>query len=125
MVLGSGIIAGLGSWLVLRVVPQGLHRGNNEVGAPIFAIVGLIFSIILGFMIPAVYSEFEAASNTVSQESNEMVVLFRLSLEAPEPTRADIQAGLLNYAQLVVSKEWDLMARSQSSPEVDAALDRL
>jgi len=125
MVLGSGVVAGLGSWLVSRVVPQSLHRGNNEVGAPIFSIVGLIFSIILGFMIPAVYSDFEAAASSVSQESNEMEVLYRLTLEAPEPTRTDIQAGLVKYAQLVVSKEWDLMARSQSSPDVDAALDRL
>lgn len=125
MVLGSGVLAGLASWLINRRVAQNLHRGNNEAAVPIFQIIGLIFGIILGFMIPAVYGEFEDAGNNVSQEANEMEVLYRLTLDAPDPTRAEMQAGLLHYAQLVVSKEWDLMARSQSSPEVDAALDRL
>jgi hypothetical protein len=106
-------------------VPSNVHQGNNTVGGMIFQIIGVIFGILLGFMIPAVWTQFQDAGLNVEQETNDLAVLYRLSAEAPEPTRSNLRTGLMNYAQLVVEKEWPLMAQSQSSLEVASTLDRL
>ncbi|GLK90999.1 bestrophin-like domain [Pseudomonas turukhanskensis] len=123
LVLGGALLAAGASWLAgrhLRCQPD-----ENDVGVAIFQMVGAIFSITLAFTISAVYEEFENARNNVSQESNAIVTLLRLSKELPEPQSSTLQAALHTYTQQVVEREWPLMMNGQPSDEVSKALHQL
>jgi hypothetical protein len=123
LVLGGALLAGAASWLVGHHV----HRqpDENDVGLAIFQTVGAIFGITLAFTISAVYGEFEAATSNVSQESNDVRALYRLTTKLPEPQRADFHSALQTYAQRVVDSEWASMTRGQESAEVNRMLERL
>ena len=122
-VLGSALLAVGVSWLMARHVPA--KSGDKGLELAIFQTVGAVFGITLAFTISAVYGEFEAAASNVSEESNDIGILYRLAVELPEPQRSAFHQGLHGYVDKVIGQEWPLMAKGQSSREVGLALDRL
>ena len=123
LVLGSGGLAAGLSWLLARHLPA--MPGDKGLGLAIFQTVGAVFGITLAFTISAVYGEFEAAASNVSEESNDIGILYRLAVELPEPQRSALHEGLQRYVETVIEQEWPLMAHGRASPEVSRALDRL
>jgi protein-S-isoprenylcysteine O-methyltransferase Ste14 len=63
-------VAGLGA--VQRLVPASRRQEHNDVAGFIYAVVGVIYAVLLALMVIAVWEEHEAAKATVREEANEL-----------------------------------------------------
>ena len=117
-------VAGLGA--VQRLVPAALRQEHNDVAGFIYAVVGVIYAVLLALVVIAVWEEHEAAGATVREEANELADVFWLAHSLPEPEGPRIQELARSYATVVAEEEWEAMARGGgSSPEAWALMDEM
>ena len=111
-------------WIRRAIGSEVLAR-HNDVAGFIYAVVGVVYAVLLGFSAIIVWEQFRQAEEGVAREANELADLYRDSQVFSTEVRAQIELHLRAYAQLVVDKEWPAMAAGKSSPETWQAYDRL
>jgi Protein of unknown function (DUF4239) len=104
----------------------GLERltTNNEVAGFKFAVVGVIYAVLLAFAVIVVWERFTDAEVAVVQEGGAAATIYRLT-SGPEPEALATRAALVNYLRLAIERDWPQMAAEKESPEVTRALDQL
>ena len=110
-------LAVAGTLLARRWVGVEVLRLNNEVAGFIYAVIGVLYAVLLGFTAIIVWEQFERAQAGVDQEANELVDLYRTSQVFPDDVRKELERHLRAYARLVVEKEWPAMAERTPSRE--------
>jgi hypothetical protein len=103
------------------VLADGEH---NDVAGFIIAVVGVIYAVLLAFVVIVTWENFSQAESTVGQEASALRSIYRESQAFPPDVRARIHADVLRYASTTIEKEWPAMADGQpGSPEVNQVLD--
>jgi protein-S-isoprenylcysteine O-methyltransferase Ste14 len=126
IVCAVALVAVAGLEAVRRLVPAPIRQKNNDVAGFIYAVVGVIYAVLLALMVIAVWEEHEAAKATVRDEANELADVFWLAHRLPEPEGPRLQGLARSYATVVAEEEWPLMARGGgSSPEAWALMDEM
>ena len=103
--------------LVQTFVPHPRRERQNEVAGFIFAGVGVLYAVLLGFVVISVWGGVGAAQQTTFNEANSLAGVYWISRSLPLPLGAQIEHDTLDYATTVEHAEWPLMARHQSSPQ--------
>jgi hypothetical protein len=120
------LVAVAGLEAVQRLVPPARRQEHNDVAGFIYAVVGVIYAVLLALMVIAVWEEHEAAKATVREEANGLADVFWLAHSLPEPEGPRLQELARSYATVVTEEEWPLMARGGgSSPEAWALMDEM
>ena len=119
------LIAVVGLTLVQRIVPSQLRQQHNDVAGFIYAVLGVIYAVLIALVVIAVWEDFVAARVTVDREASELDDVFRLAHPLPEPEGRQLQQLARSYAQVVVDKEWALMAQGRTSPQAWDLLDEM
>lgn len=125
LVLLSVLLAVGGLSLVQYLVPWQVRQQHNDVAGFIYAVLGVVYAVLLGFVTIAVWEDFEAAKSTANNEANDLGELFWLSQELPDTQRDKVEELAHSYAKVVVDEEWPLMAQGQASPKAWALVDEL
>jgi len=115
------------SWgLVLVRHKVGLARLsiNNQVAGFKFAVVGVIYAVLLAFAVVVVWQRYNDAEVAVIQEAGAAATLYRLTA-GPEPEAAEARDTLTKYLQIAIASDWPAMAREKVSSEVTAELNAL
>jgi hypothetical protein len=99
---------------VERLVPAQTRQQHNDVAGFIYAVLGVIYAVLLALVVIAVWQSFQAANETVDQEANATAEIFWLGNRLPEPEGTHIQELCKSYAEEVVNKEWPLMERGEA-----------
>jgi hypothetical protein len=102
--------------LVQRLVPTEVRQKHNDVAGFIYAVLGVVYAVLLALVVIAVWEEFDAAKDTAEQEANALAEIFWLAHGLPEPERHHVQELARSYAEEVVDEEWPLMEQGQASP---------
>jgi uncharacterized membrane protein YraQ (UPF0718 family) len=121
----SMILAAGGLILVQRLVPIAVRRQHNDVAGFIYAVLGVVYAVLLGLMVVAVWEEWNTALRTVDDEASALAEIFWLADRMPESEGHHIQELIRSYARVVVDEEWPLMERKKSSPRAWAVLDEI
>jgi hypothetical protein len=121
----SVLIAVAGLTLVQRLVPSRLRREHNDVAGFIYAVLGVIYAVLIALVVIAVWEDFAAARDTVEREASELDDVFRLAHPLPDPEGRQLQELARSYAQVVVDEEWALMAQGRTSPRAWDLLDEM
>ena len=79
---------------------------NNEVAGIMFGAVGLIYSLILAFVIVAVWGNYEDLTKDIQAETDKMNNIITHTSTMPDSIRIPIHQALYNYCQQVKDKEW-------------------
>lgn len=111
--------------LVNRIIPTTLREDHNDVAGFIYAVVGVVYAVLLAFVVIAVWQNYEEARDTAVREADELAAIFFVAHRLPEPERTRIQDLARSYARVVVNEEWPLMAEGQASPRAWETLDDL
>ena len=125
MVAVSVLIAVTGLMLVQRLVPLRLRKEHNDVAGFIYAVLGVIYAVLIALVVIAVWEDFAAARDTVEREASELDDVFRLAHSLPEPEGRQLQELARSYARVVVDEEWALMAQARTSPRAWELLDEM
>jgi hypothetical protein len=97
---------------------------NNEIAGFKFATVGVIYAVLLAFVVIAVWEKFSQAQDAVTEEAGAIAALHHFT-EGKEPATAAMQAAIAKYLRATIDDEWPAMAREGESPATDHALDAL
>jgi protein-S-isoprenylcysteine O-methyltransferase Ste14 len=68
-VLAAVLVAVAGLGAVQRLVPAPIRQEHNDVAGFIYAVVGVIYAVLLALMVIAVWEEHGAAKATVREEA--------------------------------------------------------
>jgi hypothetical protein len=130
-VLGVGIVAAavtisvLGLALVRRSIELSTLESHHDVAGFILAVIGVVYAVLLAFVVIAVWEQFEDAKADANHEAGLVGNLYRDTLlfrDRGEEARRSLQ----RYARSVVELEWEQMAEHQrESRATDDALNRV
>ena len=99
--------------LVRRSVGVDKLSLNNEVGGFIFAIIGVVYAVLLAFVVIAVWEKFSEGQTSVAKESAAAAALLYYS-EGTEPEAAKLHESLIHYLKLVIEGDWPAMALNRT-----------
>jgi uncharacterized membrane protein YraQ (UPF0718 family) len=119
------LIAVVGLTLVQRIVPSQLRQQHNDVAGFIYAVLGVIYAVLIALVVIAVWEDYAVARDTVEREASELDDVFRLAHPLPDPEGRQLQELARSYAQVVVDEEWALMAQGRTSPQAWDLLDEM
>jgi hypothetical protein len=111
---GACLAAVVGLALVQRLVPIEVRQRHNDVAGFIYAVLGVIYAVLLALVVIAVWEEFGRARVTVEGEANALAEIFWLAHQLPEPERHHLQELARSYAEVVVDEEWPLMEQGRT-----------
>ena len=119
------IIAMFGPAVVRRTV--GLERlaANNEVAGFKFAVLGVVYAVLLGFAVIVVWEKFHDAESAVAQEAGTTTTLFRLSQGMTAQAGAAFRDRLDAYIYVAIQDDWPAMANGEMSPAATQAINDL
>ena len=112
--------------LALRRRWPGLRDGDhNDVAGFVIAIVGVIYAVLLAFVVIVSWEQFSEAETVAGSEASALRTMYRASTAFPPEVREQLRGDVRDYARAVVEVEWPAMAESQpGSPVVAGLLDR-
>jgi hypothetical protein len=119
------LVSVVGLALVQRLVSSELRKRHNDVAGFIYAVIGIVYAVLLALVVIAVWEDYEAARDTTDREASELAEIFWLAHQFPEPHQRQIQELTRSYARVVVEEEWPLMAEGRSSARAWALLDEM
>lgn len=126
LVVGTGTLLGmLGPALLRRWLGIERLKINNEVAGFKFAVVGVIYAVILGFATVVTWEKFRDADTAVLQEAGAVTALNRLSNGLEPASAQDIQRRLHDYVTAVIVRDWPAMNSGRYSHAVTVQLDDL
>src|SRR5688572_696959 len=106
-----------GALLVRRTVGVDVLAQHDDVAGFIYAVVGVVYAVLLGFSAIIVWEQFRNAQEGADHEANALADLYRDSRVFPPEVRNAVELRVREYARLVVEKEWPAMAEGKSSSE--------
>ncbi len=124
LVILPTVAAMVGSVLVRRIF--GLDRLviNNEVAGFKFAVVGIVYGLLLTLATISAWDKFSEAHVAVIEEVAAANAIYQLA-NGPEQDQLAVRGALGKYLTLAIDKDWPAMEVEQESEEVRGALDEL
>jgi hypothetical protein len=127
--IGMVVVAVALSLLALTVVRRSVElsrlQTNHEVAGFIIAIVGIVYAVLLGFVVVIVWEQFGTTDKVVGGEAAAVGNLYRDGValgHQGDPLRAAVR----QYADSVVNVEWVAMDEHQTeSPRTNTAVNGL
>lgn len=105
-VVASILVTCSGLSLLKRVISYETLKANHEVTGVIFGSISLIYTLVLAFVIIAVWNDYEELNGTIEQEADKLSGILVHTEELPDSFARPIQNAVREYAQLVVKNEW-------------------
>lgn len=81
---------------------------SNEVPGIIFSVLSLIYSLLVAFVIIAVWENYEDLNRTIEKEADHLNSVLVHSNMLPDSLRSPVAAAIKSYCNEVMHKEWDM-----------------
>lgn len=81
---------------------------KNEILGIFFGTLSLIYSLLVAFVIVAVWQDYEELNNTIEQESDKLNSIITHSSLLPDSVKQILQATVLNYCSNIINEEWKM-----------------
>jgi hypothetical protein len=107
------LLAMLFLWGLQRFWPGSQRRIHNDITGWQITVIGTTYAVIVGFMLYAVWTTFQAAEINADNEANCLVNVFRLADGLPEAPRHQVHQLALEYVNVVLDEEWPAMERGE------------
>lgn len=98
-------------WYKKKNISSSNH--NNEVAGIIFGVLSLIHSLVISFVIVAVWENYEDLNRTIENEADNLNSVVVHSAMLPDSLKKPVLVAVKNYCQKVVNEEWN-MSEEQS-----------
>jgi hypothetical protein len=97
--------------------PWEKRRVHNDLIGWQLSILGTTYAVILGFMLYAVWTNFEVATDNVEREASALANIYTVASALPEPHRAQVQKLARSYADGAIHGDWPQMSVGQPPEE--------
>jgi Protein of unknown function (DUF4239) len=114
-----------GLFLVRRNVALATLEQHNDVAGFIIAVVGVLYAVVLGFVVVIIWQQFDGAQSNAHHEAVTLEILYNDASAFGGQGKA-LQQDLLAYGTSVVNNEWpQLRDHYRGDPATDARLDKV
>src|SRR5438132_10250105 len=107
-----------------KYLTEGLEE-NDEVAAIIFNAFGLLYAVVVAFVVFVTWSGYDDATKNLQMEANEVDDIFHIAKTFPDPANRIIQQGLIDYTTSVYNDELKRMSQANVSLHSNRAMARL
>src|SRR5438477_7748141 len=108
-------LAAVGLHFVRRKYPAEVLKENHEVAAIIFNAFGLLYGVVVAFVVFVTWSGYDDAAKNLQMEASDTLDLFHSTKAFPDPVRKIVQQGLMDYVDLVYRDEVNRMSTEEIS----------
>ncbi|MDP4198183.1 MAG: DUF4239 domain-containing protein [Bacteroidota bacterium] len=84
-------------------------RASHDVTGFVYAVVGVIYAVILAFVVVVVWEQFNDAETYSETEAGHIGDLRRLAQAFPDSVQARLEGLTMDYVRSVVDREWITM----------------
>jgi hypothetical protein len=121
--VGLTLAAMSGPILVRRFVALERLQTNNEVAGFKFAVVGVLYAVLLAFAVIVVWEKFNDADSEVAVEAGAAVTIYRLAEGMGGAPGAALHQAITAYLESAIADDWPAMADGVESSATNAALN--
>lgn len=122
---GSLLYATLGVLLGRKLMRPRVAEGHNDVLVPIFLTAGVIYAVLLAFIVVAMWESYDNANANTSEEASILVPMYRQTMDfAPDKGEA-MRELIRSYAENVVKQWEEFRATGNGGHEARLAVDRI
>lgn len=123
VILAASVGLALGGlFLVRRFYPHEVRHPNNEVAGFFLAVLGVVYAVLLAFLVVSVWEDYIDARSTTEQEANAALDVYRLADGLPDPVGDQIQQYARTYVEVAIADEWPAMRSGTLAATQDATL---
>lgn len=97
-------------------------RRHNDVAGYLFSVVGVLYAVVLGFVVVVVWQKYDGTVANVEDEVAAASDLYRIVGGLPGELRSPIRKDLRAYADGMIRTEWPAMQRHSPVPTENAQL---
>ncbi|MFB8237855.1 DUF4239 domain-containing protein [Kitasatospora purpeofusca] len=115
ILFGTLAVVALGLHLLPRHPLHKARPPSNEVAAAIFAMVGVLYAVLLAFVVIVVWEAADEARATTFREADHLAGLYWNARQFPSAEGAELTTLTLQYAHSVIDDEWPMMKDGHSS----------
>ena len=117
------LIAMAGPIIIRRPVSLERLTANNEVAGFKFAVIGVLYAVLVAFAVILVWEKFNDAEKDVAQEAGAAATIYRLSEEIGTEPGTAIREVIINYLKAAIAEDWPAMEHGEISLRVTQALN--
>ncbi|MCP2326219.1 putative membrane protein [Hamadaea flava] len=92
------------------------HDGYVDAIGMVFAVVGVLYAIVLAFVVITVWDQMGSARQDSFTEATALVDVYAYAENVQDPARSEIQLLARSYAEQVIRDEWPAMQHHESVP---------
>ena len=118
-------VALAGVRFVRKTFPAEVLKENHEVAAIIFNAFGLLYGVVVAFVVFVTWGGYDDAKKNLELEANEADDIFHITKTFPDPARGMIQQGLIDYIASVYNDELKRMSQGDISLQSNRSMARL
>jgi Protein of unknown function (DUF4239) len=125
-IIGVAELYAVGLMLVTRVRCGADYLSlNNEVAGFKFAVIGVLYAVLLAFVVVAVWEDYQDTETAVRNEAKALGDLHQVSFALPETAGEPIREHVLSYIGEVRGSEWTSMAEGHANSGAEMELHHL
>lgn len=121
----STMLSMAGLLIVRWYVPHHRMKLHNDIAGPMFATLGVVYAVLLTFVVVITWQNFDKSAFNVEMEANYLTDLVRDAGALSQPFRDEVHSLTDEYAKSVINDEWKSMAKGESSPRTHEVVKRL
>ena len=125
LVLGIAAVTCAAPVVVTRLVPAEHRAPQNEVVGFVYAVVGVIYAVILAMVVVGLWNTEDQARTNTYAETDALLQVSWYAHSLPQPARNQIRDLALEYTRTVITAEWPLLADGQASAQAWTQFTRL
>ena len=98
---------------------------DHEVASTIFNMVGVLYAVLLAFVVVQVWETGNEAQDYTQAEASDASQIYFTARALPQPQRGQLTHLARAYVRTVADREWPLMAHGRTSPQAVADVARM
>ncbi len=112
-------------WLLRVTWPGERRRPHNDLIGWQVSVLGTSYAVIMGFMLYAVWTNFEVADGNAEAEANSLVNVVRIARGLPAAQGQTIRDLGSQYTEIMLNQEWPAMSRLVANPTSHVVIEQL
>ncbi len=100
-------------------------KGHHDVSGFVFANLGVLYAVLVGFTVVNVQQRFDKINQTVIMEAGYIAELYRDAEAFSEKDKIAIQSAIKDYAQSIINDEWKTTAEGKPNPTTTKKLSAI
>lgn len=104
-----------GLLLFRRSFRLNVHKESNEYVIMIFGISGTLYSLVLAFVVFAVWQDYEELNDVITDEVSSLANIYSCSNLLPLQNQAAVKTAVINYTASIHADEWPALEKNSDS----------